>query len=207
MHRYLKRIQKGFRVDFVKTGLLAVQKRSNCINVFPDVHINIAFSSSISGKGRLDLGVKWNRLRYLPSEFNLANKSKLIVNGKFSIYTGFHISVTEGAALTLGGGYINNNTTIDCFDSITIGNGVAISKGVTIRDSDNHSINGNQAIHAPIVIEDDVWIGLNVTVLKGVCIGSGSVVAAGAVVTRDVPKNTLVGGVPAKVIKKDVSWR
>lgn len=53
-----------------------------------------------------------------------------------------------------------------------------------------------------IVIENDVWIGANVTILKGVTVGTGSVIAAGAVVARDVPPFSIVGGVPAKLIKK-----
>lgn len=54
---------------------------------------------------------------------------------------------------------------------------------------------------APIVIGKNVWLGANVTVLLGVTIGDHAIVAAGAVVTKDVPENTVVGGVPAKVIK------
>ena len=55
---------------------------------------------------------------------------------------------------------------------------------------------------APIVIEDNVWLGANVVVMPGVTIGKHSVVAAGSVVTKDVPPDTVVGGVPAKIIKK-----
>lgn len=54
---------------------------------------------------------------------------------------------------------------------------------------------------APVVIEDDVWIGANVTILKGVTIGRGSVVAAGVVVTKSCPPYSIIGGVPAKVLK------
>ena len=54
---------------------------------------------------------------------------------------------------------------------------------------------------APVVIEDDVWCGANVTILKGVTIGRGSVVAAGAVVTKSFPPYSIIGGVPAKVLK------
>jgi len=96
------------------------------------------------------------RPEILPSEFCMAKESKMVVNAHFSICTGFHISICKGATLTLGDGYINNNVTIDCFNSISIGNGVVISKGVTLRDSDNHSINGNSVISAPIIIEDPV---------------------------------------------------
>jgi acetyltransferase-like isoleucine patch superfamily enzyme len=190
----------------VRTALLAFRKKTHCISVFPDVSISVAPSSVLSGSGKLELGCKWPGLRYFPSEFKLAEHSNIIVEGHFYLMTGCHLAINDGATLTLGSGYINNDATIDCFSSITIGHGVAISSGVTIRDSDNHSINGNTAISAPIVIEDHVWIGLNATILKGVRIGSGAVVAAGAVVTSDVPRNTLVGGVPAKVIKQDVVW-
>ena len=55
---------------------------------------------------------------------------------------------------------------------------------------------------APVIIEDDVWCGANVTILKGVTIGRGSVVAAGAVVTKSCPPYSIIGGVPAKIIKK-----
>ena len=55
---------------------------------------------------------------------------------------------------------------------------------------------------APIVIGDKVWIGANATVLPGVTIGKGAIVAAGAVVTRDVPPNTIVAGVPARVVRE-----
>jgi len=53
----------------------------------------------------------------------------------------------------------------------------------------------------PVVIEDDVWCGANVTILKGVTIGHGSVVAAGAVVTKSFPPYSIIGGVPAKLIR------
>jgi acetyltransferase-like isoleucine patch superfamily enzyme len=87
---------------------------------------------------------------------------------------------------------------------------VVISERVVLRDSDNHSIKdiGDtvSAESAPIVIGNHVWIGMNVMVLKGVTIGEGAIVAAGSVVIRDVPSHCLVAGVPAKVVKTDVSW-
>lgn len=69
----------------------------------------------------------------------------------------------------------------------------------------NHALEPNQNrknFYAPILIENDVWIGSNVTILPGVKIGQGSVVAAGAVVTKDVESYVVVGGVPAKLIKR-----
>lgn len=69
-----------------------------------------------------------------------------------------------------------------------------------LKINDDGSINGSP-YDLPVVIEDDVWLGANVTILKGVTIGRGSVVAAGAVVTRSCPPYSIIGGVPAKVLK------
>ena len=87
---------------------------------------------------------------------------------------------------------------------ITIGNGVFIAPKVnliTINHGPNPD-NRNATYGRPIVIEDKVWIGIGATVLPGVRIGYGSIVGANSVVTRDVPPMTVVGGNPAKFIKK-----
>lgn len=95
--------------------------------------------------------------------------------------------------------------------SITIGANCAISWNCTILDSDMHSISYDgqhwEDDTAPIAIADDVWIGCNAVILKNVTIGRGAVVAAGSVVTRDVPPHTLVAGVPAKPIREVAAWK
>lgn len=90
---------------------------------------------------------------------------------------------------------------------VTIGSHVNLAQGITVTAL-NHNfqdtarrIDEQGITTQPVVIEDDVWIGANAVILPGVAIGHHSVVAAGAVVTKDVPPYTLVGGVPAKVIK------
>ena len=138
-------------------------------------------------------------------ELYVASGAELSVDD-FSCYAGCRVTVNSGAKLSLGTGYMNYNSVIDCSTSISIGRNVKISENVSIRDSDNHIIVGSKkASEAPIVIEDNVWIGINVTILKGVTIGEGSIVAAGAVVTKDIPPHSLVAGIPAKVIKQYVS--
>ena len=90
---------------------------------------------------------------------------------------------------------------------VTIGSHVNLAQGIVVTAL-NHNFEDTtrrideQGISTqPVVIGDDVWIGANAVILSGVTIGHHVVVAAGAVVTKDVPDNTLVGGVPAKVIK------
>lgn len=96
------------------------------------------------------------------------------------------------------------------FKKVIFGNHVLLGPNVTLVNGDhgfrrigvpiikNHLKEANE--DAEIIIEDDVWIGANVTILKGVTIGRGSVVAAGAVVVKSMPPYSIVGGVPAKVI-------
>ena len=89
---------------------------------------------------------------------------------------------------------------------VCIGNHVNLAQGITITALNHNFSDATKRIDEqgittkPVVIKDDVWIGANAVVLPGVTIGSHAVVAAGAVVTHDVPDNTVVGGVPAKAI-------
>ena len=95
--------------------------------------------------------------------------------------------------------------------SFTIGKKVIFGPHPTIITGDHrievvgkYIMDSNEKLpanNAPVIIEDDVWIGANVTILKGVTIGRGSVVAAGAVVTKSCPPYSIIGGVPAKVLK------
>ncbi len=123
----------------------------------------------------------------------------------------WNLSVGDGTSIPRG-------STIYCTDaSCTIGKKVLFGPNPTIITGD-HRIDllgryiadvtvaekfedGVNLYDEPVVIEDDVWCGANVTILKGVTLGRGSVVAAGAVVTKSFPPYSIIGGVPAKLIK------
>jgi len=80
---------------------------------------------------------------------------------------------------------------------------------VSIQDCDIHKVieNGKEKINSkPIIIEDKVWIGKNTLILKGVKLGSGSIIAAGSVVTKDVESKSMVAGNPARVVKRNITW-
>lgn len=89
---------------------------------------------------------------------------------------------------------------------ITIGNQVGIGHHVVIITDNHHfgdaSARLGERFSQPVSIEDGVWVAARVTILPGVTIGRGSAVAAGAVVAKDVPPNSLVGGVPARVLRQ-----
>ena len=188
---------------------LRVFKPSMCY-VHPEAHVRI--------EKYLNFNRQWDSQRMLRNKMvgslYLAKGATLEAEA-FDVYAGGRINVNAGAKLSLGSGYMNHDCVIDCFSFITIGHGVVISERVVIRDSDNHAIisteNGElksdeKPEAAPIVIQDHVWLGMNVIVLKGVTIGEGAIVAAGSVVTKDVPPHCLVAGVPAKVVKTEVTW-
>ena len=96
---------------------------------------------------------------------------------------------------------INRRCALDGRGGLRIGSNVSLSPEVMLITSNHRKDDPDFAVEdQPIVIEDYVWVGSRATVLPGVTIGKGAVVAAGAVVTKDVPPYAVVGGVPAKVI-------
>lgn len=120
-------------------------------------------------------------------------------------------TLRPGAEIVIGEDTGMSGGSICAASSIRIGTGCLIGANVTLADTDFHALdpanrrynkNPDDVGTAPIVIEDNVFIGADVFVLKGVTIGKNSVVGAGAVITRDVPENSIVAGNPAKVIKR-----
>jgi carbonic anhydrase/acetyltransferase-like protein (isoleucine patch superfamily) len=119
---------------------------------------------------------------------------------------GLHLR-DRGAVIEIGdGSFVNHRSEIVAHERVTIGRGCLLAWDVQVVDSDSHRVDGRPHT-APITLGDRVWIGCRATVLKGVTVGDGAVVAAGSVVTRDVPARALVAGNPARVVRTDVSWQ
>jgi maltose O-acetyltransferase len=109
-----------------------------------------------------------------------------------------NVTIGEGCLLTTPL-YLNASAEIRIGNRVTIGHhAMIITDG---HEMDDPECRGGTRFSRPVIVEDGVWIGARATILPGVTLGRGSVVAAGAVVARDVPPNTLVGGIPARPIR------
>lgn len=125
-------------------------------------------------------------------------------------HDGFFWLEADGGELTIGDDvFIGFGTRIVCNEHIFIGKHTIIAEFCTIRDM-NHQYHEKDEVRyikhqgydtAPTIIEDGVWVGAGARILKGVRVGHGAIIGANAVVTKDVPPNAIVGGVPAKIIK------
>ena len=117
------------------------------------------------------------------------------------------LRITGEGRLTIGDcSFVNHECLIDTAGDVTIGRRVALANRVSLLTSghemDDPRARAGRRVLGPIVVGDGAWLGANVTVLGGVTIGEGAVVAAGSLVRADVPPHTLVGGVPARVLRE-----
>jgi acetyltransferase-like isoleucine patch superfamily enzyme len=131
----------------------------------------------------------------------------IIIEDRVAIWSVFErtkLLVKGTGTLRIGEGTRINGTHIAVSGNVVIGKFVRIAPYTLILDSDFHDLQDHTAEgkKGNIVIEDHVWVASRATILKGVTIGEGSVIAAGAVVTKDVPPYCVAAGVPAKVIKR-----
>lgn len=106
------------------------------------------------------------------------------------------------ARLTIGNNCSFSGVSIWCFDSITLGDNVRVGANCLILDGDAHQDDPRSGKNKPIVIEDNVWLGGNVVVKKGVTIGRNSVIGINSVVTKDIPANCVAIGNPCVVVKQ-----
>ncbi|MGF7046850.1 maltose O-acetyltransferase [Paenibacillus sp. DS2015] len=161
-------------------------------------------------KGAIILPLKTNsvgRLGRISGKLNLKNKGEITIGRNVSFHAKpfpSSISVDKQAKLTVGDNvFFNYGLDIGCTKSIRIGSNTIIGPMVNMMDTNFHPVDVEDRTRSQdIVISDNVWIGRGVLILPGVTIGHNAVIAAGSVVTRNIPANTLAGGTPAKVIRE-----
>ncbi len=151
----------------------------------------------IQNKGKIEIGSNAR----LTSTNNAYNSGNLI--------GGCYLRTSKGAEILIGDEVFLNGTSIVSEIQVRLGSRIMIGANTLIFDTNTHTIsptnrirNTNNVKKAPVSIEDDVWIGSNCIILKGVKIGQGSIVAAGSVVTSHVEPFSVYAGNPAKLIRK-----
>lgn len=140
----------------------------------------------ISKKSRFAIGMN--------CKFRSSQASNLIgLNRRCTVY------VHQNASLTIGNNCGFSATSIGCFEAISIGNNVRVGANTTITDSDWHASDSRTHGPKPVRIGNDVWVGANVMILKGVSIGNNVIIGAGSVVSTDIPDNCIAVGNPCRV--------
>lgn len=181
--------------------------RSSSIRVLNSSNIKLEPTATIEmGEERSFFEI--NRQDYIKthdcSTLYMGDDARLCIKGSFTMHGTSSIYVLNDALLEIGSNTYLNGGSIECSHHIRIGNDCAIADGVLIIDNSWHTI---EDTNNEVIIGNKVWIATNALIMPGVTIGDGAIVAAGAVVSKDVPSKCMVAGVPAKVIKENVDWK
>ena len=165
-------------------------------------------------------GITFGNNMSIMGRISVIGMGKIVIGDNFYMSSGEHINPissnlqasfftdSPNAKIRIGDNVGMSSTRIWIHKELTIGNNVKIGGGVLLIDTDCHPIdysvrrNSNEGTcSAPIVIEDDVWIGAQSTILKGVTIGARSIIGAGSVVTKSIPADCIAAGNPCKILK------
>lgn len=159
------------------------------------------------------------KLTSVGSNFRARNPGLIFLGEGSEVHVGSnvlferHVRISTGtdARIYIGDNtYLGDHSNVLAVKEVRIGNNCSISWHVLFMDTSSHPIGVKgeepKTIIEPIIVEDNVWVGSRAVILKGVRIGKGAVIANNSVVSKDVPPHTLVGGIPAKVLKENVVW-
>jgi acetyltransferase-like isoleucine patch superfamily enzyme len=196
-------------MDILNTPWKIHQKLISCYS-YPFVWINFCLNSIRWGKGWRFYGIPILQ-KHRQSQMVFGDRLQLRSTARANPLGANHPVILctwrAGALLEIGDDFGMTGGSICVADHINIGDRVTVGANTTILDTDFHPLDPNQrrrdpqaARTSPVVIEDDVFIGMNCLVLKGVQLGRSSVVGAGSVVTKDVTPGTIVAGNPARVV-------
>lgn len=201
------------RKNTIRTG----SALKNVIYTFPSAVFDLHPTAKIEVSAPFLYGNNPVRGMRIPTCLRMEAKTTLTIHdgpltrygrNAYNLRYGAYIEIVNGGHLTIGQGACNVGLTIMCAKEVVIGNGVRIGRNVSIRDCNGPHviINDHYVNHAPVHIGDRVWLCTGCSIMPGVTIGEGSVIAANSTVTKDVPPHSLAAGSPAKVIKTDIEW-
>jgi acetyltransferase-like isoleucine patch superfamily enzyme len=205
MNKLKKIINNFFYGLHEKNDALLKVKQQNLINDFNNKNATIGSNTRIFSEAKINN--------------NLDDKTKIVIGNNCDV-RGELMTFGHGGEIIIGNySFVGERTKIWSAKKIIIGDRVLISHNVNIHDNNSHPLDSklrhedfkhiatigfqkvNDLKEKEIIIKDDVWIGFNSIILKGVTIGEGAIVGAGSVVTKDVEPYTIVAGNPAKFIK------
>ncbi len=182
-YRIYKALERQLASDHLAYLLTESRKQGFDVELGDDIEIAFGTEFVLSGAARVRIG----------NGVSIRKYSEIKVEGEFAI----------GDRTLIG-----RSCSISCRGRLLIGADCMLAESVSVRDHDHSSsdvnlpINEQGYVDAPCVIGNNVWLAAKVTVLKGVTIGDNSIVGANAVVSRDIPPNSIAAGVPARVIKQ-----
>lgn len=177
--------------------------------IFAAFNSRISRVKNIIVDGKLFVGLNNAGFLGCTQKTLILNKGIIEIKGNVSIGSGCRIEVGTKATVVLDNCTLNSESDFIIHNGLKIGKGSNISWGCQFLDEDFHEIvDGKKRDQKEIVIGQHVWIGNDVQIMKGVHISDGSVIAAHSIVIESFDeKNLLIGGFPAKIIKKNVVWR
>ena len=177
----------------------AEMKKGTVVVAHSELHLHMFETGEMTRKITAEINNQYNLPEKIQELFSQLIGQKVV---NFTLFPPFHADY--GKNISVGENvFINSGCCFQDQGGIEIGNNVLIGQQVVIATL-NHELSPQRRgnlLPAPVKIGNNVWIGAHATILAGVTIGDNSVVAAGAVVNKDVPANVVVAGVPAKVIK------
>jgi len=202
-----KHMKKIFRA-LLKLRTIFLNLKSKLIVSFLKRNKNIEIGKKLELKGTPLIDIKDDCFLLIEDSVTLNSQNR-----------GYHVNMhspiklyadRKGAIIRIGANTRIHGTCIHAYESITIGKNCLIAANCQIFDGSGHDLSfsdvenriNTRGVSKPVLIEDNVWIGINSIILPGVTIGNGSVIAANSVVTKDIPPMVLAGGNPAKIIKR-----